>query len=99
MRWRVVDTYYEYLPTDTVIADWLTRAEAKCIYRHYLKKFRNNDMINDIIRVEVLTEDGAWKDMSWYWINIELEQQEIWFEERGLDYEWWLEFGEIKKLG
>lgn len=101
-RWRVVETYDDYgafgygaQPCDTVIKDWLTRAEAKCIYRHYEAKFWYNEFVT--VRIEVLF-DGCWEDVSQSWAYTAIAEQEDWFDRKGLDYNWWIQFGEIRKI-
>lgn len=102
MRFRVVRTWYDdgafgYTapPTEEVIRDWLDRAEAKAIYRHYVKKHWYD--ANCQITVEEMTEYG-WSNCSDYWIYTGLEEQELWFDRKGIDYNWWIMFGEIRKV-
>lgn len=103
MRFRVVMMHhddgafgYTAPPVEEVIGDWLTRAEAKAIYRHYsVRRLWEED--NCTIAVESMTEDG-WHNCSDYWAYRELEEQERWFDEKGFDYSWWLMFGEIRRI-
>lgn len=104
MRFRVTRTLYDdgafgYTapPVEEVIRDWLTRAEAKAIYRYYEKKYRYDG--NCDLSVESFSDCGdEWHDCSQYWAYRQMEEQEDWFEAKGFDYNWWLQFGEIKKL-
>ena len=103
MRYRVIITWhddgafgYTAPPIEEVIRDWLTRAEAKAIYRHYVKKHWYDE--NCEVSVETVF-DGEWCNCSQSWAYREMEEQELWFDERGYDYYWWLQFGEIRKVG
>lgn len=103
MRFRVTITWYNdgafgYTapPVQDVIRDWLTRAEAKAIYRHYVKKYWYNEYCE--VSVENMY-DGEWNNCSQYWAYREMEEKEFWFESKGYDYNWWLQFGEIRKVG
>lgn len=103
MRFRVTLTWYDdgafgYTapPEQEVLRDWLTRAEAKAIYRHYLMKFLYDDTCE--VAVESMY-DGEWNNCSQYWAYREMEEKELWFESKGYDYNWWLQFGEIRKVG
>lgn len=102
MRFRVTITWYDdggfgYTapPAEEVIRDWLTRAEAKKIYRHYEKKFWYDE--NRSVSVEVMY-DGYWHNCSQSWAYREMEEEEHWFDERGYDYKWWIMFGELRKV-
>ena len=68
MRFRVTITWYDdgafgYTapPEQEVLRDWLTRAEAKAIYRHYLMKFWYDDTCE--VAVESMY-DGEWNNCS-----------------------------------
>ena len=101
MRFRVIVEWcdegvfgYAVPPTEEVIADWLTRAEAKAIYRHYESKYWNDE--NCRVSVEVMY-DGNWTNCSDAWIYTGITEQEDWFDRKGLDYQWYLYFGEIRR--
>lgn len=103
MRWRVLKVFhddgafgYTAPPIEEVVKDWLTRAEAKSIYRHLSKKYWYNEWIS--IELEVMY-DGNWENVSQPWSYREVTEQEEWFERRGFDYTWWLYSGEVKKIG
>ena len=103
MRFRVIRTWHDdgafgYMgpSINEVIGDWLTRAEAKAIYRHYsAKQLLEN---NCTISVEVMTDEGWWHNCSEGWAYRQMEEQADWFDEKGFDYDWWFMFGEIKKI-
>lgn len=102
MRFRVIRSWYDdgafgcYAPVmDETIADWLTRAEAKVIFKYYEKKRRYNE--NCSISVEVMY-DGNWENVSDGWYYTYVAEQEDWFDRKGLDYNWWLQFDEIRKV-
>lgn len=76
---------YTAPPIEEVIRDWLTRAEAKAIYRHYIKKHRYDENCGISVRS---IYDGEWYDCSQYWTNREMEEKENWFIDRGIDYQW-----------
>lgn len=102
MRFKVVRTFFDdgafgYVapPTEEVIRDWLTKAEAKAIYRHYEKKHWYDE--DCTIEVFVMY-DGEWICCSQEWIYTAEAEQELWFDRMGLDYYWWLYSGKIKKL-
>lgn len=101
-NWRVIISFdddgafgYTAPPSETVIADGLTRNAAKHIYRHYEKKYWYDEWVT--VRIEVMF-DGGWQDVTQTWIYEEVGNQEEWFDRMGFDYMWWLEFGKIKKL-
>ena len=79
---------------EEVVADWLTKAEAKSAYRHLNRKYQRVPIVT--IQLEVMTEDG-WSDVSYLWAMDEVGYQEEWFYDKRLDYNWWLEFGEVRK--
>lgn len=86
---------YTAPPSEEVIADWLDRAEAKSILRHFESKYWYDEWTT--IYLEVMY-DGEWSDVSQGWCYRQLEEQENWFNEKGYDYMWWLQFGEIRSL-
>lgn len=101
-RWRVVESVYDdsfgYAPEPgiDVVKDWLTRAEAKSIYRHYCKMQwkeylkGNTQWINTVTYlVEVLTDEGNWREVSQCWAYDGIAEQEQWFEDMGWDYMAW----------
>ena len=101
MRYRVTRIFfddgafgYTASPTEEVLADWLDRAEAKAIYRHYVNKYWHNE--EWVIELEVLY-DGYWENVSQSWEYREFEEQEKWFDEKGLDYEWYLYCGKVEE--
>lgn len=103
MRFRVIRTWYDdgafgYTapPVEEVIADWLTRAEAKVIFKHYEKK-RYDEYCRVSISVEVMF-DGNWENCSDGWIYTGIAEQEDWFDRKGFDYNWWIMFDEIRKV-
>ena len=102
MRFRVIIEWhddgafgYTAPPVEEVIRDWLTRAEAKAIYRHYEKKFWYEE--NCTVSVEVMY-DGYWHNCSQSWTYREIEEQEFWFDKRGYDYNLWLMFGALRQV-
>ena len=102
MRFKVVLTWHDdgafgYTAPDMeeVVRDWLTRAEAKAIYRHYVKKYWYEEYVTVSVRSMY---DGEWCDCSETWTYREMEEQEQWFEEKGFDYMWWLQFDEIRRV-
>ena len=102
-RWRVVevvcDDSFGYVPEPCVdvVKDYLTRSEAKCIYRHYwkeqVKAARRGDTlwINTVdYKIQELDNTGEWRDVSTFWAYDGEYLQEQWFEERGLNYMAWV---------
>ena len=91
VAWDGGDSMY----SEEVIADFLTKAEAKSIIRHYCKVGLQNNWKE--MYLEVLY-DGVWENCTYAWAYRELGEQEEWFEEKGLDFDWWFKFGEIRKI-
>ena len=101
-RWRVLeqvcDDSFGYNPgaCERVIADWLTRAEAKSIYKHYqnrlFKLAKQGDTYGlDFVDyfVETLGDDGTWNEVSVGWCYEGEAQKEQWFDDMGWDYMLW----------
>lgn len=106
MRYRIVrvvtdDGAFGYTapPTEEVIHDYLTRAQAKVIWKHYCEKYPWNYLERVSFEIEVLTDEGWWENISQAWILRAAVEQEDDFEEKGLDFYWWLQFGKIRKIG
>lgn len=103
MNYRVTRIYtddgafgYVAPPCEEVIADNLTLAEAKAIYRHHVNKHWYDEYVT--VELEMLTEDEEWSSISQGWAYEEAAKKEEWFERKGFDYMWWLCFDEIKRL-
>lgn len=101
-RWRVIevvcDSSFGYAPAPMVdvVKDWLTRAEAKCIYNHYCKKQIEAAKRGDTLwlntvdyMVEVLGDEGEWHAVSNIWAYDGEGLQAQWFEDRGWNYMAW----------